>query len=145
MVYLVLSLFNICFKMFYSNKTPQLAFEHFRSLKCETPRSKMAVLRSLYPEISAARLRGHTLKDIHERLVEDGLEISYTVLLTYINRIRRGKARAPFVQTKRPPAFPVSTEMMDDPLANAMKALSKPRYDIRKAMCDGDPTKKKLI
>jgi hypothetical protein len=131
--------------MFYSNETPQLAFEHFRSLKCETPRSKMAVLRGLYAEISAARLVGHTLKDIHERLVEDGLEISYTVLLTYINRIRREKARPPFVQTKRPPAFPVSTEPMDDPLANAMKALSKPRYDIRKAMCDGDPTKKKLI
>ena len=33
----------------------------------------------------------------------------------------------------------------EDPLANALKALSKPRYDIRQAMCDGDPTKKTLI
>ena len=32
-----------------------------------------------------------------------------------------------------------------DPLASAMEALSKPRYRVRDAMCDGDPTKKKLI
>ena len=135
--------------MFYPNKTPQLPFERFRSLRSERPRSKMAVLRGLYPEISATLLVGHTLKDIHARLVEDGLEMSYTVLLTYMNRIRREKARPPFVRNKRPAAFPAPEErpasIVEDPLANAMKALSKPRYDIRKAMCDGDPTKKQLI
>ena len=149
MVYLVVILVNIVFKMFYSNKTPQLAFGRFRSLKSERPRSKMAVLRGLYPEIAATLLVGHTLKDIHQRLVEDGVEMSYTVLLTYLNRIRPEKARPPFVQNSRLPAFPAPAEQtpstVEDPLANAMKALSKPRYDIRKAMCDGDPTKKKLI
>jgi len=135
--------------MFYPNKTHQLAFERFRSLKSATPRSKIAVLRGLYPEILATLRLGHSLKDIHGKLVEDGLEMSYTVLLTYMNRIRREKARPPFVPSKRPPSFPVSTERtapeVGDPLANAMKALSKPRYDIRQAMCDGDPTKKRLI
>src|SRR5215468_3822025 len=47
--------------MFYPNKTPQLPFERFRSLKSERPRSKMAVLHGLYPEISATLLVGHIL------------------------------------------------------------------------------------
>ena len=92
---------------------------------------------------------GHTLKDIHQRLVEDGVELSYTVLLSYISRIRRERAGSPFVQKRRSPTVPAPAErapaVREDPLASAMRALSKPRYDIREAMCDGDPTKKKLI
>ena len=123
--------------------------DRFRALKTEMPRSKMALLRGLYPEIAATLQMGHTLKEIHQRLVEDGVEVSYTVFLSYVNRIRREKSRSPFVPNRRPPVLPVSAEKVpavrEDPLASAMRALSKPRYDIREAMCDGDPTKKKLI
>jgi hypothetical protein len=109
----------------------------------------MAFVRGLYPEISATVQMGHTLKDIHQRLAEDGVEVSYTVLLSYINRIRREKARPAFVQKKQLPTLTVPAGQVsaatEDPLANAMRVLSKPRYDIRQAMCDGDPTKKKLI
>lgn len=109
----------------------------------------MAFVRGLYPEIAATLQMGHTLKDIHQRLVEDGVEVSYTVLLSYISRIRREKARSPFVQNRQPPALPVPAKRppspREDPLASAMEALSKPRYSVRDAMCDGDPTKKKLI
>jgi len=109
----------------------------------------MAFVRGLYPEIAAAVQMGHTLKDIHQRLAEDGVEVSYTVLLSYINRIRREKARPAFVQKKQLPTLTVpagqASAATEDPLANAMRVLSKPRYDIRQAMCDGDPTKKKLI
>ena len=122
--------------------------ETFRALKNEQPRSKMALLRGLYPEIAATVQMGHTLKDIHQRLVEDGVEVSYTVFLSYINRIRRERARSPFVH-RQPLTSPAPTAKApaarEDPLASAMRALSKPRYDIREAMCDGDPTKKKLI
>ena len=139
--------------MFYPNKAHQLAFERFRSLKSEPPRCKMAVLRGLYPEILAALQLGHSLKHVHDKLVEDGLEVSYAVLLTYMNRIRREKVRSPFIQKnqlptvpvpkggpQRPPALPP-----DHPLAAAMEVLNRPRYSVREAMCDGDPTKKKLI
>jgi hypothetical protein len=92
---------------------------------------------------------GHTLRDIHRRLVEDGVDISYPLLRSYINRIRRERSRSPFVQKRPAPTLAVALELMpgatEDPLANAMRVLSKPRYDIRQAMCDGDPTKKKLI
>jgi hypothetical protein len=135
--------------LLYPIKTRQLALDRFRALKAEKPRSKMAFVRGLYPEIAATLHMGHTLKDIHQRLEEDGVEVSYTVLLSYINRIRREKARPAFVQGKRPPTLMVPGEWAlaatEDPMANAMRVLSKPRYDIRQAMCDGDPTKKKLI
>jgi hypothetical protein len=108
----------------------------------------MALLRGLYPEIAATVQMGHTLKDIHQRLVEDGVEVSYTVFLSYISRIRRERTRSPFGQKRQPPTVPApakASAAREDPLASAMRALSKPRYDIREAMCDGDPTKKKLF
>jgi len=135
--------------LLYPIKTRQLTLGRFRELKTEMPRSKMALLRGLYPEITATLQMGHTLKEIHQRLVEDGVEVSYTVFLSYVNRIRRERTRSPFVQKRQPLTVPSPTEKAptarEDPLASAMRALSKPRYDIREAMCDGDPTKKKLI
>jgi len=138
-----------CFKLLYPIKTRRLTLDRFRALKTEMPRSKMAFLRGLYPEIAATLQMGHTLKDIHQRLVEDGVEVSYTVFLSYVNRIRRERGRSPFLQNRQPLTAPTPTAKVpaarEDPLASAMRALSKPRYDIREAMCDGDPTKKKLI
>jgi hypothetical protein len=135
--------------LLYPIKTGELNLDRFRALKTEKPRSKMALIRGLYPEIAATLQMGHTLKDIHQRLVEDGVGVSYTVLLSYISRVRRERVRSPFVQKRQPPTVPAQAErapaVREDPLASAMRALSKPRYDIREAMCDGDPTKKKLI
>ena len=130
-------------------QTSRLALGHFRALKTEKPRSKIAFFRGLYPEILATLSVGHTLRDIHQRLVKDGVEVSYPLLRNYINRIRRERSRSPFVQKRLAPTVPVALERTptatEDPLANAMRVLSKPRYDIRQAMCDGDPTKKQLI
>jgi hypothetical protein len=118
-------------------------------MKTEKPRSKIAFFRGLYPEIVATLSIGHTLRDIHRRLVDDGIEISYPLLRNYINRVRRERSRSPFGQKRPALTLPVALERApaatEDPLANAMKVLSKPRYDIRQAMCDGDPTKIKLI
>jgi hypothetical protein len=69
--------------LLYPIKTRQLTLDRFRALKAEKPRSKMAFVRGLYPEIAAMLQMGHTLKAIHQRLVEDGVEVSYTVLLSY--------------------------------------------------------------
>jgi len=142
-------LLHTAYMLVHSVQKGRLALEHFRALKSEKPRSKIAFFRGLYPEIVATLSKGHTLRDIHQRLFEDGVEISYALLRNYINRIRRERSRSPFVQKRHAPTLPVSLERapaaMEDPLANAKKALNKPRYDIRQAMCDGDPTKKKLI
>jgi len=127
----------------------QLALDNFRSLKAETPRSKIALLRGLYPEITAVLRMGHSQLDIHQRLVRDGIDISYPLLRNYLSRIRRETSHSPFAQHSQPFTVTAPTKKVpagrEDPLASAMRALSKPRYDIREAMCDGDPTKKKLF
>jgi hypothetical protein len=126
----------------------QLALDNFRSLKAEKPRSKIALLRGLYPEIVVALRIGQTQPDIHQRLVRDGIEVSYPLLRNYISRIRHERSHASSIQDKQPCTVPTSAKapaVREDPLASAMRALSKPRYDIREAMCDGDPTKKKLF
>jgi hypothetical protein len=80
--------------------------------------------------------------------LEDGVEVSYTVFLSYMSRIRRERFLSPFVKNRQPPTVPAPAKApaeREDPLASAMRALSKPRYDIREAMCDGDPTKKVVL
>ena len=133
----------------HSMQINQLALNHFRSLKAEKPRSKIALLRGLYPEIAAVLRIGHSQRDIHQRLVRDGIDISYPLLRNYLSRIRRETSHSSFAQNSQPPAVTAPTKKVpasrEDPLASAMRALSKPRYDIREAMCDGDPTKKKLF
>jgi hypothetical protein len=131
-------------------KTGDLPLHRFRALKDEKPSSQIAFFRALYPEITATVRTGHTLKEVHQRLVEDGIEVSYSLLRTYVSRIRREKT--PFASAPQsrqllpPPAATARTPTVtEDPLANAMKALSKPRYSVKDAMCDGDPSKKKLV
>jgi hypothetical protein len=131
-------------------KANDLALQSFRALQTEKPLSKISFFRALYPEITAALRVGHTLREIHRRLVKDGVEVTYPLLRNYVNRIRREKtpfARLP--QSKQsflpPPTATRTPTVTEDPLANAMRALSKPRYSVRDAMCDGDPSKKKLV
>ena len=47
-------LLNTTYKLVYSMQTNQLALEHFRAVKTEKPRSKVAFLRGLYAEIVAS-------------------------------------------------------------------------------------------
>jgi len=133
----------------HSMQINQLALDNFRSLKVEKPRSKIALLRGLYPEITAVLRMGHSQLDIHQRLVRDGIDISYPLLRNYLSRLRRETSRSSFAQHSQPFTVTAPTKKVpagrEDPLASAMRALSKPRYEIREAMCDGDPTKKKLI
>ena len=46
------------------------------------------VVRTEWPHIKAALDRGHTIKVIHERLLEDGFQISYRLLASYVKRMR---------------------------------------------------------
>jgi hypothetical protein len=108
----------------------------------------MAQVRRAWAEINAALNAGHTVKVIHQHLCQDGIVIAYSTLARYINRVRCEKARQipggamASNGGRRPLKMQTVAAPRFDPLASAMAALSKPRYDIREAMCDGDPTKK---
>ena len=140
------------------------------ALRCaEKPATKAGQIRALWPEIDAALDRGQSMKTIHKWLEEEaGLRLSITSLTSYISRIRRREAATkrgsellvgefvrPHIEAG-PPLPPRSAlairatghaapAMPNDPLAQAMSVLSKPRLDIRKIHNDGDPEGRNLI
>src|SRR5438093_7651742 len=64
-----------------------------KSLEHEDPTQLIGAVRVAWPHIDAALQRGHTLKTVHSRLLEDGLRISYGLLASYVNRLRRDASR----------------------------------------------------
>src|SRR5438046_2683417 len=60
-----------------------------KSLEHEDPTQLIGIVRVAWPHNDAALQRGHTLKTVHSRLLEDGLRISYGLLASYVNRLRR--------------------------------------------------------
>ena len=124
-----------------------------RALCAEKPDTTMALVRAAWPQIRLALDSGHTLKRICEALNRDGLSIGYKTLSAYVGRLRRertGNVHLRETTAKRPCPLSVprprnSTPVVSDPLAQAMEACARPRYDVMAAHCDGDPTKKKLI
>jgi hypothetical protein len=110
------------------------------------------------------------MKSIRKWLEDEaGLRLGITSLTSYISRIRRREAAAkrgsegsvgqfvhprseltpPLPSPRGPLSIRSSTQAApakrDDPLAQAMSALSKPRLDIRKLHNDGDPEGRNLI
>jgi hypothetical protein len=140
--------------------------------RSEKPATKAGQIRALWPDIEAALALGQTMKTICAWLAEDaGITLGVTSLTSYISRIRRREIREPRVKAiadleasaplvksagqepglrPHPPA-PSSAktgspqEHPNNPLAQAMKALSKPKLDIREVHGDGDPSGKNLI
>jgi hypothetical protein len=139
--------------------------------RAEKPATKAGQILAVWPEIEAALAGGQSMKSIRRWLEEDaGITLGLTSLTSYISRLRRRQtanwrigassedsvraqtkvepvlaprlARATF--TTRPNAKS-APEQPEDPLAQAMRALSKPRFDIRQSHGDGDPQGKNLI
>jgi hypothetical protein len=52
----------------------------------------MARVRAAMPAIDAGLRAGHSLKTIHERLNQEGIQITYRCLVAYRSRINRGKS-----------------------------------------------------
>lgn len=133
--------------------------------RSEKPASKAAQIRALWPDIEAALAIGQTMRTICTWLAEDaGIALSVTSLTSYISRIRRREkanrhSETPMVQLVRPDFGSVPrlrepsphhrearvTQPPDDPLAQAMRVLSRPKMDIRKIHNDGDPDGRDLI
>jgi len=124
-----------------------------RALCAEKPDTTMARVRDAWPQIRLALDSGHTLKRICEALNRDGLAIGYKTLSAYVSRLCReqtSNARPWAAQPKKPfrelvPASRALAPAVGDPLAQAMEACARTRYDVTAAHCDGDPSKKKLI
>jgi hypothetical protein len=137
--------------------------------RSEKPATKAGQIRALWPEIEAALTVGQSVKSVCRWLGEDaGITLGVTSLTSYISRIRRREKanrqsdastgqsvrahteRLPeplSAPTSRPPAITGANTATtrEDPLAQAMRVLSRPKMDIRKIHNDGDPEGGNLI
>jgi hypothetical protein len=59
-----------------------------QSLQHENPTKRISLIRLAWSDIEKALARGHTLKLVHCRLLEDGLHISYSLLSLYVRRLQ---------------------------------------------------------
>jgi hypothetical protein len=64
-----------------------------QSLHHENPTKRISLIRLAWPDIEKALARGHTLKLVHARMLEDGLQISYSLLSLCVRRLQ-GKESA---------------------------------------------------
>jgi hypothetical protein len=140
------------------------AHARFARHRTEKPATKAGQIRALWPDIDAALEGGQSMKSIRKWLEEDaGVTLSITSLTSYISRIRRRLktkrsaevATGQIIQPQVPPGpntrSPATNQLTAasaperDPLAQAKRALSQPKLDIRKLHNDGDPEGRNLI
>ena len=112
----------------------------FARHRTEKPATKAGQIRALWPDIEAALEGGQSMKSIRKWLEEDaGITLGIASLTSYISRIRRRRAAK---QPETPPGpsahssvatqATASAALEHDPLAQAKRALSQPKFDIRK-------------
>jgi len=86
------------------NKLRKVDLAPLRALPGETPATRMAFVRQLWPDINAALNFGHRLMVVHQRLTTGGFEIPYRTLVSCVNRIRLEQKRAMPLATRIPTA-----------------------------------------
>lgn len=69
------------------------------ALSSEHPRRKLTIVRLLWPKIRACLDRGHTVREVREKLKLDGLEVNYKNLCACIAELRRRDADGPLRPT----------------------------------------------
>jgi hypothetical protein len=126
--------------------------------RSERPATKAGQIRALWPDIEAALAAGQTTKTICTWLaVDGGITLSVTSLTSYISRIRRRERgnrhfESPLMQsvqsefgslpTWREPGHRLTpetrvTQPPGDPLAQAMRVLSRPVEDNHQSSAFG--------
>jgi hypothetical protein len=51
--------------------------KRLRALQDEVPKTRIALVRLVWSEVKTALNRGHSLKAVHQRLADAGLDITY--------------------------------------------------------------------
>jgi hypothetical protein len=61
----------------------------------EWPKTRIGILRQLWPAIQICLETGHSLRDIHHTLRQDGIEMGYSTLCWAVAILRRSVALQP--------------------------------------------------
>ena len=110
-----------------SSKFGERDFGRLSALLDELPSRRIALVRRLWPQISAALDAGHNLVVVHQRLAEDGLNLLYSTLAACVHRVRLERARSLPTRARRAEkttdnrAQPSQRPTEHDPLANLKK------------------------
>lgn len=107
--------------------------EAIRALRANTQPTKSAVVRTLLPEIEAARIAGYRLKAIWQCVRDSGLDVTYAQFCVYLRRARaRPTQWAPRVRTEGGTSSPADQGRGADPLANVRRRQStRPGFHYR--------------
>lgn len=71
-----------------------LDLKSLKALQGEPPKTQIALVRLAWPEIKLALAQGHSLRVVHQRLLEAHLPIKYGLLSQYVRRLRREEQSA---------------------------------------------------
>lgn len=100
-----------------AKSSPHFFRQTLEKLAEEPPTTKTALLHSLLPQIQVALCSGKTLKQVWQRLSEDGLDISCE---TFCRLVRRARAKTHASATpsgKSPEASDASTQGTESSVA----------------------------
>src|SRR5262245_46311523 len=61
---------------------------NLKAFTTDLPKTRIGILRLLWPTIQACLEAGHSLRDVHEKLQLDGVEMAYSTLCWAVARIR---------------------------------------------------------
>src|SRR4029077_16260084 len=106
-------------------------------LAAEPPTTKTAMVCAPLPEIETALVSGKTLKDVSQRLADEGLDVTYKTFREIIRRVRR-KSRTTAARRRETSTAPKGGDQflvrdpLQDPLANLRRVeASRPGFYFR--------------
>ena len=70
---------------------------NLKAISDELPRTRIGILRNLWPTIQSCLDAGHSLRDIHESLRLDGIEMAYSTFCWAIGALRQ---RRPVIEER---------------------------------------------
>jgi len=73
---------------------------NLRAFTGQLPKTRIGILRLLWPTIRERLDGGHTLRDIHQTLKLDGIEMAYSTLCWAVAELRRNRSPRSSVPTK---------------------------------------------
>jgi hypothetical protein len=109
--------------------TPNLA-----AFSAQWPRTRIGILRQLWPSIQTCRESGHSLRAIHHTLRQDGIEMAYSTLCWAVATLQQTMAprAAGAPKTGAPSTAPAAKREIRpnarqaDPLSNLKRLAEQP-------------------
>jgi hypothetical protein len=118
------------------------ATPNLKAISDQLPKTRIGILRNLWPTIQDCLDAGHSLRDIHESLRLDGIEMAYSTFCWAVGALRQ---RWPVMPERESRSTAPRTageitgqnQAVDDPLDNIRRLSERrPGFDYRGTLPD---------